>query len=278
MEQPGEDRADWLRLGSKVCVVTGAASGIGAETARRLAAAGALVAVLDRDENGAMRIAAEITGLGGSAIGVCADVSNTDAVHAAAEEVSRRLGRCSVLVNNAAAIYPNALMDVQRERWDQLMSVNVSGVLLCAQVFGRQMIANGGGSMVHVGSISGSIPQPYGGAYSVSKAAVMMLSRLLTVELAEHRIRSNVVSPGMVETPMSATIYKDPEVRRLREQLVPAGRISNPGDLADAVLFLASDRSSYINGQEILLDGGLSQTWMGLIPRPGLDKSAANAA
>ncbi len=271
-----DNAAEWLALKGKVCVVTGAASGIGAEAARRLAAAGALVAVLDRDGAGAQRVADEIESAGGRAVGLAADVTQPEAVTTAAEHIQASLGSCSVLVNNAAAIYANALMDVERSRWDQLMAVNVSGALLCAQVFGRQMIATAaGGSMIHVGSLSGSIPQPYGGAYSVSKAALKMLSRLLTVELAEHRIRSNVVSPAMVLTPMSEGIYKDTEVRRLREQLVPAGRISGPADLADAILFLASDRSSYINGQELLLDGGLSQTWLGQIPRPGLDKQAA---
>jgi len=271
-----DSTAEWLALRGKVCVVTGAASGIGAEAARRLAAAGAFVAVLDRDGDGAVRVAAEIGSVGGRAVGLAADVTQQEAILAAAEQVQASLGPCNVLVNNAAAIYPNALMDMERSRWDQLMAVNVSGSLLCAQVFGRQMIATGaGGSMIHVGSISGSIPQPYGGAYSVSKAALKMLSRLLTVELAEHRIRSNVVSPAMVVTPMSEGIYQNAEVRRLREQLVPAGRISGPADLADAILFLASERSSYINGQELLLDGGLSQTWLSLIPRPGLDKAAA---
>lgn len=273
-----DNTSHWLGLKGKVCVVTGAASGIGAEAARRLAQAGAVVAVLDRDATGAARVADEIESAGGRALGLGADVTVTEAVASAADQVAQRLGLCSVLVNNAAAIYPNALMDVERNRWDQLMAVNVSGPLLCAQIFGRQMMALGaGGSMIHVGSLSGSIPQPYGGAYSVSKAALKMLSRLLTVELAEHRIRSNVVSPAMVETPMSESIYKNPEVRRMREQLVPAGRISGPADLADAILFLASERSSYVNGQELLLDGGLSQTWLSLIPRPGLDKQAATS-
>jgi NAD(P)-dependent dehydrogenase (short-subunit alcohol dehydrogenase family) len=276
-EKTSAQRASWLGLEDRVCVVTGAASGIGAETARQLAAQGAAIAVLDRDEAGAKRVAAEIEQAGGKALALFVDLGRPDTIEVAAQRVEDKLGVCQVLVNNAAAIYPDALLDVKLDKWNQLMAVNVTGTLLCSQAFGRQMVRAGSGSMIHVASLSGKFPQPYSGAYSVSKAAVMMLSRLLTVELAEHRIRSNVVSPSMVITPMSEVIYKDAEVRRRREQLAPAGRIGMPSDLAQAILFLASDRSGYINGQELLVDGGLSQTWLALMPRPGFEKKDAQA-
>jgi len=121
-------------------------------------------------------------------------------------------------------------------KWNQLMAVNVGGFLLCSQSFGRQMIARGGGSMVHVASISGRVPQPYSGPYSVSKAGVKMLSQLLAVELGEQGIRSNVVSPAMVRTPMSEVIYQNPDVLKKREQVVPARRISGPRDIAEVVV------------------------------------------
>jgi NAD(P)-dependent dehydrogenase (short-subunit alcohol dehydrogenase family) len=187
-------------------------------------------------------------------------------------------GPASVLVNNAAALYADAVMDISLDKWNQLLAVNLSGYLLCAQAFGRQMKAGGGGAMVHVASISGHVPQPYSGAYSVSKAGVKMLSQLLAVELGEHHIRSNVVSPAMIRTALSDGIYRDPEVRRRRERIVPAGRISTPRDIAEAVAFLASDRASYISGQDLLVDGGLSQAWLGLIPRPGFEKQDAATA
>lgn len=264
--------AGWLGLAGRVCVVTGAAGGIGAEIARELAAVGAKVALLDRDEKGAAAIAADIAESGAKAIGVHCDITDEASVNRAAETVAAQLGRCDVLVNNAAAIYADGLMNVKIDKWNQLMSVNLTGFLLCSQVFGRQMIAAGGGSMVHVASISGSVPQPYSGAYSVSKAGVKMLSRLLAVELGEHGIRSNVVSPAMVRTPMSEVIYANPDVLRLRENIVPMRRISGPPDIAEAVLFLASARASYISGQDILVDGGLSQAFLSLIPRPGFEK------
>ncbi|MDB5829244.1 MAG: 2-deoxy-D-gluconate 3-dehydrogenase [Variovorax sp.] len=268
--------AGWLGLEGRVCVVTGAAGGIGGEIARELAAVGAKVALLDRDEKGATAFAADIAASGAQAIGVHCDITDEASVAAAAETVAGKLGPCSVLVNNAAAIYAGALMDVQLDKWNQLLAVNLNGFLLCSQVFGRQMIARKeGGSIVHVASISGSVPQPYSGAYSVSKAGVKMLSRLLAVELGEHRIRSNVVSPAMVRTPMSAGIYQNEDVLRRREAIVPAGRISGPRDIAEAVLFLASERASYINGQDLLVDGGLSQAFLSLIPRPGFEKQDA---
>lgn len=265
--------AAWLDLKGRVCVVTGGGSGIGAETARQFAAAGAAVAVLDRDEQAAADVAGQIVRQGGRALGITADVTSGDSVGAAACRVEQEFGACQVLVNNAGILNGDALMNVTLEKWNQVMSVNLAGALTCVQAFGRQMIAAGrGGSLVHVASIAGHCPLPYGGAYSVSKAGVMMLSRLLTIELAEHGIRSNVVSPALVRTPLSEAAYRDPDVARQRAQMVPAGRVCDPSELACAILFLASDRASYVNGQELLVDGGLTQAWMSLIPRPGFEK------
>jgi len=211
------------------------------------------------------------------AIALGCDITDKADVERAATAVERELGRCDVLVNNAATIYAAALMDIDIERWHRLMAVNLDGFLLCAQAFGRQMIAAGGGSMVHVASISGRVPQPYSGPYSISKAGVKMLSQLLAVELGEHRIRSNVVSPAMVRTPLTEGIYTQPEVLAKREAIVPAGRISGPKDIAEVVAFLASPRSGYVNGQDLLVDGGLSTAWLSLIPRPGFEKQDAQA-
>lgn len=267
----------WLGLGNRVCVVTGAGGGIGAEIVRQLVDAGARVALLDRNEE---TLSDVIAGLGegaGRAMGLACDVTSAASVQAAADRVQAAWGPATLLVNNAASLYADALMDIALDKWNQLLAVNLSGYLLCSQVFGRQMIACGGGAMVHIASISASIPQPYSGAYSVSKAGVKMLSQLLAVELGEHGVRSNVVSPAMIRTPMSEGIYKDAAVRRRREEIVPAGRISMPADIAGAVLFLASDRAGYISGQEILVDGGLTQAWLSLIPRPGFQKEDAVA-
>lgn len=268
----------WLELDGKVAVVTGAARGIGAQIARSFVAAGSSVALLDRDGAEAEALAQEINACGGKAVGVACDVSDPNGVTNAAQRVLDELGACDVLVNNAAMVHADALMNIDLGKWNQLMSVNVGGYLLCAQAFGRQMIDAGrGGAMVHVASIAGHFPQAFSGPYSVSKAGVKMLSRLLAVELGEHRIRSNVVSPAMVLTPLSEGFYRDPAVRQLREAAAPSGRIGMPSDIADAILFLASARASYVNGQDILVDGALSANWLTLLPRPGLDKHEALA-
>ncbi|MDB5861209.1 MAG: 2-deoxy-D-gluconate 3-dehydrogenase [Ramlibacter sp.] len=275
---PEQSPGGWLGLKGRTCVVTGAAGDIGAEIARQLVEAGARVALLDRDEQRLAKVLADLQAGAGQAMALACDVTSTASVQAAADKVQAAWGGTALLVNNAAALYADALMDIALDKWNQLLAVNLSGYLLCAQAFGRQMIAGGGGAMVHIASISGSIPQPYSGAYSVSKAGVKMLSQLLSVELGEHGVRSNVVSPAMIRTQMSEQIYQDPAVRERREQIVPARRISTPADIAGAVLFLASERASYISGQEILVDGGLTQAWLSLIPRPGFQKEDAAGA
>jgi NAD(P)-dependent dehydrogenase (short-subunit alcohol dehydrogenase family) len=268
----GKFTQDWLGLAGKVCVVTGAAGGIGAEISHQLVNAGARVVMLDQDISRLNHTLQKWNAPTSQVQGLECDVTQQSSVESAADRVQASWGACEVLVNNAAALYADAVMDIELTKWNQLLSINLSGYLLCAQMFGRQMRTNGHGAMVHVASISASVPQPYSGAYSVSKAGVKMLSQLLAVELGENNIRSNVVSPAMIRTPMSEGIYQNPVVLRQREALVPAGRISTPCDIAETVLFLASDRASYISGQEILVDGGLTQSWLGMIPRPGFEK------
>uniref|UniRef100_UPI0035673595 SDR family NAD(P)-dependent oxidoreductase n=1 Tax=Actibacterium sp. TaxID=1872125 RepID=UPI0035673595 len=172
-------------------------------------------------------------------------------------------------VNNAGILRPGPLDDLALNDWRRMLEVNLNGCLIAAQAFGKQMIAKGAGALVHIASISASQPQPFSGAYSPGKAAVSMLSRQLAYEWGPKGVRSNVVSPGLVLTPLSEAFYADATVKSAREALVPVGRIGRPQDMADASLFLASPRASYINGQEIVVDGGLSQTLMGTVPRPG---------
>lgn len=265
----------WLGLEERVCVVTGAAGGIGSEVARQLLAAGARVALLDLDTIALQQLLRELDPNGERSLALQVDVTDHPSMERAMQALAQRFGGCDVLVNNAAALYADAVMDIALDKWNRLLSVNLTGYLMMAQAVGPSMVSRGGGSMVHVASIAGSIPQPWSGAYSVSKAGVKMLSQQLAMELGAQRIRSNVVSPAMIRTPMSEGIYQDPAVLARREAMVPVGRISTPRDIAEAVLFLASDRASYINGQEILVDGGLTQSWLGLIPRPGFEKSDA---
>lgn len=266
----------WLGLEGRVCVITGAGGGIGRATALGFSAAGARLVLLDRDR-GNLDQTARMVGAGGAAgaepvVLVC-DVSDPATVAAAGKEAERRAGRCGVLVNNAGLLQPGALESISLAEWNALIAVNLTGYLLCAQVFGAQMRAAGGGAIVHVASIAGSHPQGLSGSYSVSKAGVVMLSRQIAVEWGPG-VRSNVISPGLVETPMSKSFYEVAGVREQRSAAIPARRIGQPEDMADVILFLASDRARYVTGQELLVDGGYSRMLLGLIPRPGYEKQA----
>ncbi len=261
---------DWLQLSDKVCAITGANGGLGQALARAFAAQGARVALLDRTIEGLDALAEKIVTAGGHApLLVACDVSDEAAVKAAADQVQAALGAADVLVNNAALLRPGALDELAITDWNQQIAVNLTGYYLCARAFGAQMTAKGQGALVHVASISASNPQDRSGAYSVTKAGVLMLSRQLANEWGPRGVRSNVVSPGMVETPMSAAFYADPVLRQKREGVVPLRRIGQPPDIADAALFLASPRAAYITGEDILVDGGYANMLMNLVPRPG---------
>jgi NAD(P)-dependent dehydrogenase (short-subunit alcohol dehydrogenase family) len=262
---------EWLGLSGRVCVVTGGGGGIGRAVAVNLARAGAHVAAIDRDERGLERTREELPHLGSGHVLMPCDVTSADSIAAAAEAIERSLGPCSVLVNTAALLRPGALDSLTLGEWNAVLAVNLTGYFLCAQSFGAQMRSLGRGSLVHVASIAGSHAQGRSGAYSVSKAGVVMLSRQLASEWGPLGIRSNVVSPGLVITPMSQSFYDTPGVTERRAAVTPMRRIGMPQDIADAVLFLASDRSSYVNGDEITVDGGYVRTVMNLIPRPGFD-------
>ena len=267
----GTDSSDWLGLSGRVCVVTGGGGGIGRATAVSLASAGARVAAVDRDERGLEVTQTELRKLGDGHLIVGCDTTSAESVTAASEAIEKSLGPCSVLVNTAAILRPGALDTLSLAEWNGVLAVNLTGYFLCAQIFGQQMRKLGRGSLVHVASIAGSNAQGQSGAYSVSKAGVIMLSRQLANEWGPHGIRSNVVSPGMVITPMSQAFYDTPGVTERRSAVVPMRRVGMPQDMADAILFLASDRASYVNGDEIMVDGGYANMLMNLVPRPGFE-------
>ncbi|HVZ10398.1 SDR family NAD(P)-dependent oxidoreductase [Rhodopila sp.] len=261
----------WLGLGGRVCVVTGAGGGIGRAIALGMARGGASVVLLDKQLAACQATQEALRPTGAKTLALACDIADPDSV-AAAERASRAVGPCDILINNAGVLRPGPLATVSLEDWNLLLSVNLTGYLLCAQAFGKAMIERGRGAIVHTASIAASNAQGFSGAYSVSKAGVVMLSNQLAVEWGPHGVRSNVVSPGMVRTPMSEAFYQDADVAARRSRTVPLGRVATPEDMAQVALFLASDRAGYVNGQEIIVDGGFEHMLMSLVPRPGFER------
>jgi len=255
----------WLDLQGKTVVITGAGGGIGQALCRGFAGQGARVFALDRNDAALEPI---LTELGGVARGIACDLSQGAEIEAAAAQVDAE-GGADILVNNAGILRPGPLQGIAEADWSAMLRINLTGYLLTSQAFGKAMLARGEGALVHIASIAASQPQPASGAYSSSKAAITMLSRQLAQEWGPSGVRSNCVSPGLVRTPLSEAFYADPETKARREEMVPLRRIASPDDMTGATLFLASRHASYITGQEIVVDGGLSQSLMGLVPRPG---------
>ena len=262
----------WLKLEDKVCVVTGGVGGIGRAIVKEFAEDGARVAILDRDENVVRQYAEEV---GKRAIGIACDVASEKSVQAARDAVNKAFGRCDILVNNAAVLRPKPLIDSTVEEWNANVAVSLTGYYLCARVFGKHIIAAGGGAIVHVGSIAAELPQPNGLEYSACKGGIVMLSRQIAVEWGPKGVRSNVVNPGMIRTPMTAKLNADPEVVKKREVLTASKRLGTPEDIANVVAFLASERSGYVNGGELMATGGLHVMMMAQIPQPGLKPAQA---
>lgn len=255
----------WLELEGKTAVITGAGGGIGMALARAFAGQGVRTVLLDRDE---IRTAPLVAELGHGALTIACDISNAEEIAVAARRVEA-LGGADILINNAGILRPGRLDSISEADWSAMIAVNLTGYLAAAQALGRGMLSRGRGALVHVASIAGTQPQPASGAYSASKAAILMLSRQLAYEWGPNGIRSNTLSPGLIRTPLSEAFYQDEDVKLRREAMIPARRIATPEDMADVALFLASRRSSYVSGQDIVVDGGLSQALMGLVPRPG---------
>jgi NAD(P)-dependent dehydrogenase (short-subunit alcohol dehydrogenase family) len=263
----------WLELHDRVCVVSGAASGIGASIAQRLAQVGARVALLDRNAQGLKTQQSQLKSMGAKVIGLHCDTSNEDSVQEAAKTLQSKWGHAHVLINNAGMLRAGALTDVDLQQWNDVLAVNLTGYLLCARSFGQGMLQAGQGSLVHVASIAGLFPQSASGAYSASKAGVLQLSRQLALEWGPKGIRSNAICPGMIRTPLSEKFYEEPGFEAKRAAVTASRRVGVPQDIADVALFLASARSGYVNGTELLVDGGMSCMLMDMVPRPGYNQS-----
>jgi NAD(P)-dependent dehydrogenase (short-subunit alcohol dehydrogenase family) len=257
-------------LAGKVAAITGAAHGLGATTARWLCERDVRVVLLDVDAAANEQLADDLRAAG-EALGVACDVSRSEEVSAAAAAVEERFGRCDILVNNATTMSWSPLEAVTRAEWERVVATNLRGYFLCLQAFGRMMLEQPrGGAIVHVGSVCARNPSAASGAYSATKAAQVMLARQAALEWGPRGVRSNAVSPGVVEAGIATAFQTDDQIRARRERMMALERLGRAEEVAATIGFLASDAAAHVNGQEITVDGGFNQMIMKVLPRPGV--------
>ncbi|MEU1116244.1 MULTISPECIES: glucose 1-dehydrogenase [unclassified Streptomyces] len=249
-----------MSMDGRCAVVTGAGSGLGRAIARRLAADGARVVVAGDKEGPLARTVELIEGDGGAAVAVRCDVTREEDVAALARRAVERFGRLDVLVNNAGMEFAKRVEDTTVAEWDRLMDVNLKGVFLCAKHALPAMRDGGGGVIVNVASELALVGSEAVAAYSASKAGVLQLTRALAVDHAGDGVRVNTLSPGVIltdllQTALDSTGDADKRRREFEERTL-LGRLGTPEEAAEAALFLASDRSSYMTGANLVLDGG----------------------
>ena len=240
------------RLKGKIAVVTGAGSGIGEATARLMAREGAVVVLAGRAAPAAQSVAQDIAAQGGTAEVREVDVGDAAAMRQMIEAVAQRHGRLDVLVNNAGYGIAANVVDTDEDDWARLMRVNVDGVFHGCK-YGAEVLRDGG-RIVNIASVAGLVGFHGQANYAASKAGVIGLTRVLAKELARRGITVNAVAPGMIQTAMAAEVK--PEVLAEYVKQIPSGRLGQPADVANAVLFLASEESGYITGQVLPVTGG----------------------
>ena len=247
------------RLEGKIAVVTGGARGIGKGIANRFAQEGAAVLIADKDISRAAETVSEICAAGGSAEAICADVSRGEDADAIIAGCVEYFDGIDILVNNAGIIEFGSILECTPEDWNRMIAVDLTGAFHCTQSAARQMIRQGrGGRLVHVGSTASLYPAPFQAAYSVAKAGLRMLSRVAALEFIQEGITSNLLCPHGAVTDMNRDLLKDPSVLAKLEDQIPAGRLASVEEIAGAAAFLASDEAAYINGAELVHDGGSS--------------------
>ncbi len=247
-----------MELKDKVCLITGGTSGIGRETAVLFAQAGARVVIAGRREKEGQETIELIRGAGGDGLFVKTDVSRASEVEALVQTTVEKFGRLDIAFNNAGFEGVWAPITRQSEEdFDRTININLKGIWLCLKFEIRQMLKQGyGGAIVNMASILGLIGSAGVGAYSASKHGVVGLTKTAALENAKSGIRINAVCPGFVETPMSDRTLRVPSVHKYVVGLHPVGRLGRPSEIAEAVVWMCSDRASFMTGQSLVLDGG----------------------
>jgi meso-butanediol dehydrogenase/(S,S)-butanediol dehydrogenase/diacetyl reductase len=246
-----------MRFKDQGVLVTGGASGIGEKVVAGFAREGAVVAVGDRDEKGAERVAEGVRKAGGRAHALALDVTDPKAVASFVTRAGERLGRLDVLVNSAGVREICPVLELPLEEWNRVMGVNVTGTFLCSQAFARAVIAKGGkGAIVNLASTLGVVAASNRPAYTASKHAVVGLTKEMAMELGEKGIRVNAVGPGVIRTPLTERYFQEAEQAQRIRNLHAMARWGEPDEIASAILFLASGEASFCTGTTLIVDGG----------------------
>jgi NAD(P)-dependent dehydrogenase (short-subunit alcohol dehydrogenase family) len=249
-------------LDGKVALITGGSRGIGKATALGFARAGADVAIASRKLPDLELVADEIRGLGRKALPVAAHVARLEEIKSLVQTVNKEFGRIDILVNNAGtspALSP--MLDLEERLWDSIMNLNLKVVIFLSQAVARIMKEHDGGTIINVASIAGFRHEPNIGVYSISKSAIVMATKIMGEEWAKYNIRVNAIAPGHIHTRLGDSIFEAvPEYKKEFLDRVPMRRIGDPDEIVGAMIYLASDASSYVTGTTIVVDGGTLTT------------------
>jgi len=247
------------RLLGKVAIVTGAGRGIGRAIALAFAKEGADVVIVDVDLSSAEKVAGEVKSLGPNALALKVDVANKNKVDQMIKTVVNNFGKIDILVNNAGISMVRPSIELSEEDWNRCLAINLTGVFLCCQAAGKVMIKQGEGRIINISSIAGLGALPQRLAYCVSKAGVIMLTKVLSIEWAQYNVNVNAIAPGHTKTEMIRDLIRRGLLDEEKiKQRTPRGRLAEPEEIADAAVFLASDESKHITGCVLPVDGGFS--------------------
>jgi 3-oxoacyl-[acyl-carrier protein] reductase len=245
-----------INLKDKVAVVTGASRGIGREIAMTLWRAGATIVAADIVADPLKGLVDEITGAGGRALAVAADITKFEDCQNLMDAAVKEFGRIDILVNNAGITRDNLIVRMKDEEWQKVIDTNLKGAFHCIKAVSRTMMKQRGGRIINIASVAGLLGTAGQANYAASKAGAIALTKVAAREFASRGITVNAVAPGFIETDMTRVLPE--EVKAASLKLIPLERAGQPGDVASAVLFLASDLSSYITGETIRVDGGMA--------------------
>jgi len=249
-----------MRLKDRAAFVTGGASGIGRAIVHALAAEGARVTIADLNGAGARSVAAEIEKAGGQAFAQPLDITDVAAVDAAVDAAAARSGGLQILVNCAGWDKPMPFVDTTPEFWERILSINLKGPMACTRAALRHMIKQESGKIISIASDAGRVGSSGEAVYSAAKGGVIALTKTIAREVARHRINVNCICPGPSDTPLFQTefVATSPKLAESLKRVIPWGRLGVPGDVAPAVVFLASDDAGFITGQTLSVSGGLT--------------------